>query len=382
MTARNLRVLFLALFSWVFGFGLYDDLFPLHARALGATPVQLGILFTVRQLTITAGSILGGVLSDRYGRRAVLLPSWILAAPVPLIFVAAPSWGWLLPGIFLYDITIFGLPALNAYVADYTAPDRIASTFATLTAASSLALLFAPALGGLVAARWGIRASFALAFVCYTVSTLFILRTDPERAAPRAPRAWGQALRFWDLQGHWPTFILLGVIAGAPLALAPFVSPFLREVRGLGLAQIGVLGSILSGGGLLFTLASGRAADRWGQHPMLVATLLLTAAGALVVAYGPLYLLPAAFLVKSRSTVQSLSQAVVAARVPAESAGRAFGLLGMATGLVGALGTILAGVAYRVAPPLPLAAGAGLMTVVAGLLLLQRGAPVRAPAVE
>ena len=77
MTRRNLYVLFFTMFLFVFGFGLYDDLFPIHARNLGATPVQLGFLFTVRQLTITAGSILGGLAG--YGT-GLVVP--IFLAPV------------------------------------------------------------------------------------------------------------------------------------------------------------------------------------------------------------------------------------------------------------------------------------------------------------
>lgn len=289
----------------------------------------------------------------------------------------APSWAWLLPGILLYDITIFGLPALYAYVAERTAPDGIAATFATLTAASSLALVISPALGGLIAARWGICATFFPAFICYALSTALAFRSERERGPAPAAAPWQQALRFWELDGLGPLLILLGLMTGVPLALAPFVSPFLREVRGLGLAQIGALGSVLSAGGLLFTLASGRAANRWGHRPLLILTLLLTATGTVIVALGPLYLLPVAFLIKSRSAAQSLSQAVVGARVSTAAVGRGFGVLGMITGIVGAGGSLLAGVAYRINPALPLVAGAVLVTALALVLAAQRVPPVR-----
>lgn len=377
MRDRSLRAIFFSMFFWVFGFGLYDDLLPIYGRALGATPVQLGLLFTVRQLTITAGSLLGGILADRYNRRAIMLPAWVLAAPVPLLFAAAPTWAWLLPGIFLYDITIFGLPAMYAYVTGRTDPQRIASTFATLTSASALALLISPALGGLLAAQRGIRAALWLAFLCYALSSALIFFTEAERNVSRAPLPWRRALRFGDLGSLGRLFLLLGLMTGIPIALAPFVPPFLREVRGLNLAQIGALGSILSAGGLIFTLLTGRAADRWGHRLLLLLTLLLIAAGTVIVALAPVYLLPLAFLIKSRSAAQSLSQAVIGARVPAEAAGRGFGLLGMVTGLVGAGGTFLAGLAYRTDPALPLLAGAGVVVALAGVLLFQKEAAVR-----
>jgi MFS family permease len=382
VTRRNLAVLGGALFLWVFGFGLYDDLFPIYARSLGATPLQLGFLFTVRQLVVTAGSVLGGVLADRYSRRAVMLPSWLLATPTPLLFLVAPSWPWLLPGVILYDITIFGLPAMNAYVAERTDPRRLASTFAALTAASSLGMLLSPTLGGLVTARFGFRITFLLALLCYASSTVLIYQSERQEPDARRPLPWRQALRFWDLSGLWPLLIALGLLTGVPLALAPFLSPFLREVRGLGLAQIGALGSVMAGGSVLFTLLAGRAADRWGDRPVLLLVAVLIAIGAAVIVRGPLLLLPLAFLVRGRSAVMSLSHAVLGARVAADAAGRAFGLYGMLAGVAGAVGTLLAGAAYRADPALPFLAGAAAVAVPAVVVLIRRAAAVRPAAVE
>lgn len=382
MTPRNLRVLILTTFLWLFGFGLYDDLFPIYARGLGATAVQLGLLFTVRQLTITAGSIIGGILSDRYSRRTVMIISWVMGAPAPLLFLMAPSWGWLLPGVLLYDLTIFGLPAFNAYVAERARPGSIASTFAVLTASSSLGLLLSPALGGLIADRWSIPTTFVLAFLCYAASAALVFQSEPERETARVKLPWRQALRLGDVGGLWPLLIMLGTMTAVPVALAPFIPPFLREVRGLGLAQIGALGSIISAGGLIFTLIVGRLADRWGYRPVLVLTLLFIATGNLIVALGPVVLLPLAFLIKSRSAAQSVSHAVVGARVAADAAGRGFGLLGTITGLVGAGGTFLAGIAYRESPALPLVAGAAVVIALAIVLMWHREAAVGEVAVE
>jgi len=110
--------------------------------------------------------------------------------------------------------------------------------------------------------------------------------------------------------------------------------------------------------------------------------MLFIAAGTLIVALGPLYLLPVAFLIRSRSAATSLSQAVVGARIAPDAAGRAFGLYGMLAGLVGAAGTLLAGVAYRANPALPLVAGAGVVTALAVVLLVQKEAAVQPAAVE
>jgi len=63
-TDPNLRLLFAALLLWMLGVALYDQLIPIYARQLGATPVQLGTLFTLRNLTTATGFLIGWTLAD------------------------------------------------------------------------------------------------------------------------------------------------------------------------------------------------------------------------------------------------------------------------------------------------------------------------------
>src|SRR3989304_4272951 len=80
---------------------------------------------------------------------------------------------------------------------------RSESPSPTPTRASSSAPLISPARGGLIAARWGIRATFLLAFVCYSLSTLLVYRTEPERAGARRVLPRLKARRGCELGGLW-----------------------------------------------------------------------------------------------------------------------------------------------------------------------------------
>ncbi|MDR7555548.1 MAG: MFS transporter [Armatimonadota bacterium] len=374
---RNLRWLFAALFLWTFGLGLYEQLVPIFARQLGASPVQLGTLFNLRYLGLAAGYLLGIVVADRWRRRTVIVASWVAATPVPLLLAAAPTHLWLLPGLLLYEVTFFGLPAVHAFVAERVAPDRLASTFAAMGVVTSTAFLVAPTLGGVVADRWGIRATLLLAAACYLLSTAMVLQV---RGAPPAPRAAHAAvlLTWTALRPLLPVLLLVAGPAVAVLAAAPFLTPFLREVRGLSLSEIGFLGSMTAVGGVGLTAIGGRLGDRVGIVPALVGALLVYALGMALHVYGPAALLPVASILRARAPAAALGQALVGAHAPAEVLGRAFAVSGMLAAGLAALGVVVGGYAYRADPVLPVVLAAGLAVALAGAVLWVRPVPAAA----
>jgi MFS family permease len=376
---RSVRWLFAALFLWTFGLGLYDQLVPIFARQLGASPVHLGTLFHLRYLALAAGYLIGIVVADRWRRRTVIVASWVTAAPVPLLLAAAPTHLWLLPGLLLYEVTFFGLPAVHAFVAERVAPDRLASTFAAVGVMTSTAFLVAPTLGGVVADRWGIRATLLLAAGCYAVSTAMVLQV---RGAPPAPRAARSAAppAWTALRPLVPVLLLVAGPAVAVLAVAPFLTPFLREVRGLSLSEIGFLGSMTAVGGVALTAVGGRLGDRVGLAPALAGALLVYALGMALNVYGPAALLPVASILRARAPAAALGQALVGAHAPGEVLGRAFAVSGMLAALLAAGGVVAGGYAYRTDPALPVVLSAVLAAALAGAVLWVRPVPAAAAA--
>lgn len=379
-TDRNLRFLFASLFLWSFGVGLYEQLVPIFARQLGASPVQLGTLYTLRHLALAGGFLIGWAVADRFHRRTVIVASWVTGAPVPLLLAAAPSYPWLLPGLLLYEVTFFGLPAIHAYITQRVPRSELASTFAMLGTITSTAFLIAPTAGGLVAEWWGIRATLVLAAAFYLLSTLLILRLhrdEPGTAVP-APRSvpW-EELR--------PLLPVLWTSAGLTLVVmitVPFLTPFLREVRGLSLSYIGFLGSMVAVGGVVLTVIAGRLGDRFGVIPTLAGALLVFASGILLIVFGPVALLPVVSPLRARAPLHNLGQAMIGARAPAAVLGRAFALAGALSALLSAAGVFASGFAYRVKPALPLLLSAGLAAGLSMTLLWLRPGTRHAPVAD
>lgn len=374
-----MQLLFGSLFFWSFGIGLYEWLVPIYARQLGASPVQLGTLFTLRHLALAAGFLTGWAVADRHSPRVVIGASWISSTPVPLLLAAAPSYGWLLPGLLLYEFGYFGLPAVHAYMTRRVPASELASTFGIMGTITSSGFVIAPTVGGFVAEQWGIRATLGLAAMFYVLSTTLILRVRHDEGGAMVAGV-SRSPSWTEMRPLWSSMWIYAGVTLAILMTNPFVSPYLREVRGLSLSEIGFLGSMVAVGGAAFTVFAGRLGDRFGIAPTLAGALLIFATGILLTVYAPVALLPVFAIIRTRSPLYNLGHAMIGARAPAAMVGRAFAMAGVLSALLASVGSLVGGYAYDANPVLPLAISAGLAVVIAvGLVALRPvGGPARA----
>ncbi len=128
-----------------------------------------------------------GMLSDRFGRRAVLLVS-LFGLFVDFLFMAfAPSLWWLYVGRVLNGLTAASFSTANAYVADVTPPERRARNFGLIGSAFSFGFLIGPVLGGL-AGNHDLRLPFKIAAALTLINWLYGLLVLPE-SLPRERRS-------------------------------------------------------------------------------------------------------------------------------------------------------------------------------------------------
>lgn len=135
-----------------------------------------------------------GVLSDRFGRRPVILASNFGLGFDYVLMALAPSLGWLFAGRVISGITGASFSAASAYIADVTPPERRAAGFGTLGAAFGLGFVLGPALGGILGAThprlpFWIAAGLTLANACWG---LFVLPESLPRER-RLPLHWRRA---------------------------------------------------------------------------------------------------------------------------------------------------------------------------------------------
>jgi DHA1 family tetracycline resistance protein-like MFS transporter len=198
---RRAAVGFILVSVWldVLSLGVIIPVFaPLIQRFEGgdaaAAGVYIGLFATVWALAQFFGAPVLGALSDRFGRRPVLLISLFGLAFDYLLMAFAPSLGWLFVGRVLSGLTAAGMAVASAYIADVTPPEKRAATFGLIGAAWGVGFIVGPAIGGFLG-DINLRLPFVGAAVLTLVGALYGLFVLPESLKPenRAPFAWGKA---------------------------------------------------------------------------------------------------------------------------------------------------------------------------------------------
>ena len=292
-----------------------------------------------------------GALSDRRGRRPVILLSNLGLGLDYLLMAVAPSLTWLFVGRLISGITSASFATAGAYIADVTPEDERAAKFGMLGAAFGLGFVVGPALGGLLGGIslrlpfWA-AAGLSLANALYG---FFILPESLPREL-RAPFAWSKANPFGSLELLRSQPRLLGLAAVAFLYniahdSLPSVFVLYTDYRyhwgermvGFSLAGIGIASTVVS------ALLVGPLVKRLGERRALLVGLAFGAAGFAVyglASTGALFLAGIPFL-----AIWGLAgpafQALMSRRVEPSAQGRLQGALGSLAGVTGMLGPLI-----------------------------------------
>jgi len=148
---RPLLVIFLTIFVNLVGFGIIIPLLPFYAQTFGASPLTIGLLFAVfSACQLVAAPVLGD-LSDKYGRRPVLIFS-LAGTVVSFVMMAlAHSVAMLFVARIVDGLSGGNISTARAYVADVTEPKDRARAYGLIGAAFGLGFIMGPALSGVLA---------------------------------------------------------------------------------------------------------------------------------------------------------------------------------------------------------------------------------------
>ncbi|MDX1643378.1 MAG: MFS transporter [Thermoanaerobaculia bacterium] len=280
------------------GFGMILPLLPFYAERFGATAFEIGLLFAAYSLAQFALSPIWGRLSDRWGRRPLLLGSICGGFLAYLLFAAA----WSLAALFVARLAA-GAAAANytiaqACVADTTQPHERAKAMGWLGAAFGMGFIFGPALGAL-SSRWGVVAVPLTAAALTALNFVLVWAKVPEslprtRRAAREPAEGRSTRRYFgagmlrdvgENRSLRSLLALYGVVIFGFSAMEATLALLCEERLAFGVRETSWLFVFV--GVVIATVQGGlidRVVTRWGEGRVLLAGLLVMAAGLVLLA--------------------------------------------------------------------------------------------------
>jgi len=300
MPDRNLIILALIVFIDTAGVGLIVPVMPSLIEGLTAQGIdraaEIGgwLLFAYAIMQFVFAPIIGG-LSDRYGRRPILLATLAVIGVDYALMAWAPTLEWLFVGRVISGIMGASWAAANSCIADSIAPDRRGAAFGMLGGAGAAGLVFGPAIGGVIGS-FGDRLPFVAAALLCTMGVIYGFRNFRETLPVERRR------RFEARRAN--PFGSMIQMARVPLVIGCLTAAFFMQLAsqsqlstwayygtlkfawtpvqiGLTITIFGVLLGITQG------LLSGKAIARFGPSRTALFSLMFAVPAFLILAFAP-----------------------------------------------------------------------------------------------
>lgn len=293
-----LGFIFVTVLVDVIGFGIIIPVMPALIRELiqgdisAASSYGGWLMFVYAIMQFLCAPILGN-LSDKYGRRPVLLFS-LFGFGIDYIFLAlAPGISWLFVGRIIAGITGASFTTASAYIADISAPDKRAQNFGMIGAAFGLGFIIGPLIGGILG-QFGSRVPFIAAAVLTLMNWLYGYFVLPESLAKenRRPFDWKRAnpmgslvqlKKYPSVAGLIISLTLVYIAAHAVQSTWSFYNigkfNWDEKMVGYSLAFVGFMIALVQGGLIRLVI------PRIGQEKSLYTGLLLYSIGMLLFAF-------------------------------------------------------------------------------------------------
>ncbi|MDN4522738.1 MFS transporter [Mycolicibacterium austroafricanum] len=281
----------------------------LGEREFGLRAYTAGLSFIlVFGLAKAATNYFAGTLSDRFGRKPVLVAGWLVAVPVPLLLIWAPSWSWVLAANVLLGVSQ-GLTWSTTVVMkiDLVGPARRGFAMGLNEAAGYGAVAVTALATGYLAEAYGLRPApfllgLAFAALGLGLSAVFVRETHGHarlEAATHVARADGRHDHLHDQLTNREVFLQTsfreralssasqgGLVNNLNDGLAWGLFPILFASAGLSVGSIGVLAALYPAVWGVGQLVTGALSDRWGRKWMIAGGMWLQAIALATIAFG------------------------------------------------------------------------------------------------
>ena len=353
----------------------------------GVGMTQVGVMLAIHSVSAFIGNLLGGALTDRFGRKSMLIVGLVSSASVSLSMGLVQDWT-----IFYLLVSLTGFlshigdPAASAMMADILPIEKRTDGYGVLRVAVNLAVTIGPAIGGLMAG-----VSYLLLFVmdCVVsgIAALIVFVALPE-TKPEIPEGEIQASMLQTIQGYGIVFkdrLLLVIItltmftAIVYLQINSSLSVYLRDLHGISAQQFGYILSLNAIMVVVMQFSITKQVKKFQPLWMMALGNVLYAGGFAM--YGfvsgyPAFLFAMVIVTLGEMVIAPVIQTVVAFIAPHDMRGRYMAAFQIGRQSAAAIGPLIAGVILDHYNPNWLWYGGGLIcvTVAAGYVVLNKRA--------
>ena len=288
MKRSPLVVIFITVFIDLVGFGIVIPVLPFYAEGtrFGATPRGVGLLFASYSVMQLLFAPILGRLSDKYGRRPVLLISLLGTSLGFLILGFATTLTMLFVGRIIDGISGGNISTAQAYIADVTTKENRAKGMGLIGVAFGLGFVLGPAIGG-VLSRWGIHVPFLFAGGLAFANAVLLYFTLPETITPDHParisaatgRGWRRLINSLKrpqlsvvLTIYFLSIVAFSIMTACFSLFLMFRFGYDAFHIGWIFAYVGIISAIIQGGLI------GKLVKRFGEPSLVIVGALMFAA--------------------------------------------------------------------------------------------------------
>jgi MFS family permease len=379
---RTFWVLVVITFINQLGNALIFPFFSLYlTRKFNASLTEVGLLFTFFTISGFIGATIGGALTDRMGRKGMLIFSLLASAGSNLAMGLSPSM------MFCYGLALFtgiltsaGDPASSAMIADLLPEKKRAGGFGVMRIGFNIAVALGPAIGGLLAARSYLTLFIidcVLSTICAVLVYYFLSETKPEPKQGEEKENLGatfvgyltvfkdKAYMFFLAAGFlsWLTYQNMTTTLGV----------FLRDIKGIPESGYGLIISLNAVMVILFQFPITRKIEKFKPMLMMAVGTALYALGYLMYGFVNTFLLFAiamAIITIGEMVVAPVGQALSTNFAPEQMRGRYLAIQGHTISIAYGIGPLLAGQIFDSGSPNWLWYAAGTVGAISAFMFL------------
>jgi multidrug resistance protein len=380
--SRGLFILLFTVFIDLFGFGVVIPILPNYATRLSGSEVMAGAIVAIYALAQLIFNPIWGALSDKYGRRPVILASNFLNMSGFFLLGFADDIPTLLFSRLLSGIGSGNISAAQAFIADITPPEKRAKTMGLVGVAFSFGLIFGAPIGGQIFSHFGFPwLGWGTGILC-ALNLLLSIWILPESLKEKASHI---KIVIFPVRQIWQTVLhdrgtgllfLMGFSYAASFFLFQLAANLAWEQeKGLSMETIAWLFSVIGlSSGLTQGLAIGPLTKRFGELHLIRFGIGLFVSILLIYPWIPqgwmaLEVILLAGLAFANGLINAPGLSLLSQRHDRQSQGRVIGYYQSVSASARVVGPLTAGLLYQIWFPLPFWTAAGLMSVTLFLLL-------------